>query len=597
MEMKQNFLMAFILSGLLLLSYWVFVGRPYAERTRAETELEQTSPTPSPVTTPPSIKPLQSRAEALNPADTPNKRILIDTPSLKGSFRIHDNRFDDLQLKAYKTSLESNSTQVQLLTPQEAPQAAYVYDSWTTQILPSSSIIWQHIRGETLTPQTPVQLMYENTHVRIERTIQIDDGYLITLTDQISNLSHMPITLQRTGITRQHDLPEGLSNFFILQEGPIAFVGGGLKDTKYKKVRDKKRIQENGESGWVGLTDKYWLIAAIPPQEQNMQVQFAYQQLDGRDVYEAGYQLDTLTLSSGHSLASTAYIYAGAKERQRLETYSKTHNISRLDLAIDWGTMGILVRPMSTALTFLGRKSGNFGLGILILTLIIKILLFPLFNKQYESQAKLKKVQPKLQKLQSRYKDDRLKLQQEMMALYRKEGVNPMAGCLPILPTIFIFFALYKTVFINVDLRHAPFFGWIRDLSAKDPLSVLNGFGLLPWEGIPAGFLAFFAIGPLAILYGISMAMIYTLTPTTTGGGEHAEMMQKIMKFMPWIFMFILAPFASGLLLYWVWNNILSFIQQYYITRKFNVDTPINAFWRKFRAQTPKEKAHDAAND
>ena len=259
--------------------------------------------------------------------------------------------------------------------------------------------------------------------------------------------------------------------------------------------------------------------------------------------------------------------------------------------SIGWGKLKILVKPITWALSKLGQMFGNYGLGILALTLIIKLLMFPLFNKQYASQAKMKKVQPKLKKIQERYKDDRLKLQQEMMGLYKKEGVNPAAGCLPIIPTIFVFFSLYKAVLIDIDLRHEPFFGYIKDLSAKDPLSVLNGFGVLPWEAIPAPFLSFFAIGPLAILYGISMSLIYTLTPTpTAGAGEQAQMMAKMMKFMPWLFMFILAPFAAGLLVYWVWNNILSFAQQYYITRKFKVDTPVDKFWRKLTGKPEPEQ-------
>ena len=284
-----------------------------------------------------------------------------------------------------------------------------------------------------------------------------------------------------------------------------------------------------------------------------------------------------------------SHLYIGPKERSTLLAY-EDQGLGEMERAIDWGLMRIVVKPISSALSFLGAKLGNYGVGILVLTFLIKLLMFPLFNKQYASQAKMKKVAPKVKKLQGLYKDDRMKMQQEMMALYKKEGVNPAAGCLPIIPTIFVFFSLYKAVFINIDLRHEPFFGWIRDLSAKDPLSILNGFGLFPWDAVPIGVLSLFAIGPLAILYGISMALIYTLTPQQAGGGEQAEMMAKIMKFMPWVLMFVLAPFATGLLLYWVWNNILSFFQQYYITRKFKVDTPIDQFWRKITGKEEPAK-------
>jgi len=345
------------------------------------------------------------------------------------------------------------------------------------------------------------------------------------------------------------------------------------------------------------LTDKYWLQATVPPQGKQAEVGFDYKVINDRAVYETNYATSSTTLTAGASIESVGYVFVGAKDRTTLLSYQNDIGISEFERAIDWGALRILTRPMTWALSKLGFALGNFGIGIMVLTLILKIFMFPLFNKQYASQAKMKKVQPKLKKIQALYKDDRAKLQQEMMKLYKKEGVNPMAGCLPIIPTIFIFFALYKSVFINVDMRHAPFFGWIKDLSAKDPLSVLNGFGALPWDPVPFG-MAFLAIGPLAILYGITMALMQTLTPMPGAGMAPAKkgdapdpmaMQAKIFKWMPWFFMFILAPFAAGLLVYWVWNNILSFAQQYYITRKFKVDTPIDKFFRKITGKPEPE--------
>lgn len=585
MDDQKNFITAMVLSGIVLIGYWFFFGKPLAEQARQQALLEQEQAQAAQVVTE-APAPIAARSDAVNTG----QRIKIDTPSLSGSFLVTGSRFDDLELKNYKKTLAADSPNVKLLTPANAEHASYVFDNWTVADGGSgANTPWQHVSGDVLTPETPVTLAYTTSDFDITRTITVDERYLVTLEDQVTNVSTSEITLERKGAARQHDLPEDLTNFFILQEGPIAIVDGQLKDMKYSKIRDKKTLTESGESGWAGLTDKYWLTAAIAPQGKTMTANFGYRVLNDRDVYEAGYQLDPVTLTPGATITSKGYIYAGAKERRLLESYQSQENISRFDLAIDWGTMGILVRPMSTALTFLGTKLGNFGLGILALTLIIKIVLFPLFNKQYESQAKMKKVQPKLKKIQDRYKDDRMKLQQEMMALYKKEGVNPMSGCLPIIPTIFIFFALYKTVFININLRHAPFYGWIEDLSVRDPLSVLNGFGLFPWDAVPLGFLSFIAIGPLAILYGITMAMMQSLTPQQAGAGEQAEMMMKMMKWMPWIFMFVLAPFAAGLLVYWVWNNILSFLQQYYITRKFKVDTPIDELWRRLtKSNTPE---------
>jgi len=576
MDDQKNVIAAMVLSAIVLFGYVFFVGKPASDRAQEQAALQAEQA--AVVQTEPEIVPLQSRDTLVNSG----ARIKIETPSLSGSFLVTGSRFDDLQLKNYKATLDADSGPVITLTPEGADHSAYVFDNWTLNGAGSGvDTPWQVISGDRLTPTTPITLGLQTADYRIERVISVDERYLITLDDTITNISQKELTLQRKGAARQHSLPDDLTNFFILQEGPISVVDNKLVDMKYKKLKDKGVNAESGESGWAGLTDKYWLIAAVAPQGKTMTSKFAFRTINDIDVYEAGYELAPLTLTPGATVNSKGFVYAGAKDRNVLESYMDEHNISRLDLAIDWGFLGILTRPMSWALSFLGSTLGNFGLGIMALTLLIKIVLFPLFNKQYESQAKMKKVQPKLKKIQTLYKDDRMKLQQEMMALYKKEGVNPMAGCLPIIPTIFVFFALYKSVFINVDLRHAPFFGWIQDLSAKDPLSILNGFGLLPWDPVPFG-IGFLAIGPLAILYGITMALMYTLTPQQTGGNsEMAEMQQKIFKYMPWIFMFILAPFATGLLVYWVWNNVLSFIQQYYITRKFKVDTPVDAFFRR----------------
>jgi YidC/Oxa1 family membrane protein insertase len=410
------------------------------------------------------------------------------------------------------------------------------------------------------------------------------------LKDTVTNISAAPIDLVRSGASRQHGLPDDLTNFFILQEGPIAILDDKLVDMKYKALAKKREVSTSGESGWVGLTDKYWLAASIAPQGQQMAANFRFTSIDGQDVYEAGYALAPTTLSPGGSIESTGFVYAGAKRKDVLASYmdAEKQNIARMDLAVDYGLLGILTRPMSWALTWLGSLTGNFGVGILLLTLILKIVLYPLNNKAYSSMAKMKAMQPKVEKMKKRYGDDRMKLQQEMMAMYRKEGVSPVAGCLPMIPQMFIFFALYKSLFITLEMRHAPFFGWIKDLSAKDPLSWLNGFGALPWDPIPIAVLSFFAIGPLALLYGISMALMQTLnTPPAD------KMQARIFQLMPLIFMFILAPFAAGLLVYWVWNNILSLIQQYVITRKYKVHTPLDTFFEKITGK----KSHGGSEE
>ncbi len=593
MEDQKNFLTFILLSMLIMLGYWSLFGKKNAERMQTEAATQQ-EVVQQPVETP-EIK-LVPRANLVSSG----QRITIDTPSLSGSFLVEGSRFDDVSLKNYKQSLAKDSPNVVLLTPEGADHAAYIFDNWLPLDAGSgANTAWSIVSGDTLTANKAVILRHEGNGYVVDRTITADDKYLITLSDRVTNTSGKEISLSRKGMTRQHGIPKGdevngqkaRDVSFILHQGAIAIVDNKQEQLAYKKLK-KERLSASGEAGWTGLTDKYWLSAAIAPQGNMMTTEFNHRLINNADVFQSGYTLDPITITSGATIDSIGHIFVGAKDRATLRNYEDKVGIAQMERAIDWGRLRLLTRPMNRFLSFLYGILGNYGLAILALTTIIKLVLFPMFNKQYASQAKMKKVAPKQKRIQEMYKDDRAKIQKEVMALYKKEGVNPMAGCLPIIPTIFVFFALYKTVFINVELRHAPFFGWIQDLSARDPLSFLNGFGAFPWDSPPA--LSIIAIGPLAILYGISMAMTFSLSTqqsAAAGGtaGDIMEMQMKIFKWMPWIFMFVLAPFAAGLLLYWIWNNVLSFIQQYYITRKFNVDTPFDGFFRKITGKAKVE--------
>lgn len=596
MNEQKNFILAMVLSALVLIGYWFFVQGPAIEQAKQNAQEEMERAKAEQTLVDPEVAQTVEPAKLLPREDlvAQGERIKIDSPGMRGSFLTTGARFDDVTLKNYDKTLDPADGQVSVLSPEGSEKAAYITDNWVRAGLATNGFDtpWAVISGSTLTPTSPVILGYASDGFEIRRTMSVDDRYLVKIEDVVTNTSSSELALQRKGVTRQHSLPDDLTNFFIIQEGPISVIDNKYNDMKYKGLRKKGSWSETGQSGWVGLSDKYWLLAAIAPQDKVITAERKFRTINDQDVYETSYTLAATTLTPGASITSTGFMFAGAKDRDVLKRYEADYGIAQMELAIDWGFVGILVKPIYWALSKLGTMFGNFGIGILALTLIIKLIMFPLFNKQYESQAKMKKVQPKLKKLQERYKEDRMKLQQEMMALYKKEGANPVAGCLPIIPTIFVFFALYKSVFINIDMRHAPFFGWIQDLSAQDPLSVLNLFGLLPWSSNPTG-IAFLAIGPLAILYGISMSLMYTLTPPAgAGGGEQAEMMQKMMKWMPWVFMFILAPFPAGLLLYWVWNNILSFGQQYYITRKYDVDTPVDAFFRKITGKAEPDTSN-----
>jgi len=583
MDDQKRFVLAMLLSGLVMAGYYFLFAQPAAEQAKlmAQQEIAANQQRIEQVQAP--TKPVD-RAELIANETIKGTRIKIETPSFTGSFSTTGSRFDDLRLKNFKQTIKEDSETIILFSPQGSEFAAEVFDNWT-KVGGSSGIDtpWGVVSGDTLTPTSPITLRFDGDGFSVERVVSVDENFLFTLDDTITNTSSAEISLVRKGAARQYGLPDNLLNFFILQEGPVGVVDNTLVKWKYKKLAKKKSFVEQGEAGWVGLTDRYWLSAAIAPQGTQMSANINFRNLNGSDVYEAGYNLAPTVLSPGISVQSTGYIYAGAKSHTLLKEYMDDKGIARMDLAVDYGVLRILTVPMSWGLTKLGNLTGNFGVGILLMTLILKLVLFPLNNKAYSSMAKMRGIAPKVAKMKERYGDDRMKLQQETMALYKKEGVSPVAGCLPMIPQMFIFFALYKSLFITFEMRHAPFFGYLKDLSDRDPLSVLNGFGLLPWDGIPVEFLSFFALGPLALLYGITMALMQTLnTPPTD------KMQARIMQLMPWFFMFILAPFAAGLLLYWVWNNILTVFQQYYITRKHNVDTPLDAFFNKIFGKRAK---------
>ncbi|PHQ66578.1 MAG: membrane protein insertase YidC [Robiginitomaculum sp.] len=592
MDDQKRFLLAMLLSGLVMAGYFFFFAQPAAEQAKlmAQEEIAASQQKIEQVLTP--TEPVD-RSELIAIETSKGTRINIETPSLTGSFSTTGSRFDDLRLKNFKQTIKKDSETIILFSPQGSEFAAEVFDNWVKVGGASGGASgggsgidtpWGVVSGDTLTPTSPITLRLDGDGYSVQRVISVDENFLFTLDDTITNTSSAEISLVRKGAARQYGLPDNLLNFFILQEGAVGVVDGTLKKWKYKKLAKKKSFVEQGESGWIGLTDRYWLSAAIAPQGTQMSANVTFKNLNGSDVYEAGYNLAPTVLSPGISVQSTGYIYAGAKSHTLLKEYMDTKGIARMDLAVDYGVLRILTVPMSWGLTKLGNLTGNFGVGILLMTLILKLILFPLNNKAYSSMAKMRGIAPKVAKMKERYGDDRMKLQQETMALYKKEGVSPVAGCLPMIPQMFIFFALYKSLFITFEMRHAPFFGYLKDLSDRDPLSIMNGFGLFPWDGIPFEALSFFALGPLALLYGITMALMQTLnTPPTD------KMQARIMQLMPLFFMFILAPFAAGLLLYWVWNNILTIFQQYYITRKNNVHTPLDAFFNKIFGDKDKK--------
>ncbi len=518
-----------------------------------------------------------SRAAAL----AKTERLPIKTARLAGSLSLEGGRIDDLQLTDYTVSVDKGSPIVTLLTPAGAPEAYYALYGWAPagnlapDAVPGPSTRWTVESGGTLTETTPVKLKWDNgAGLIFRRTIAVDDNYMFTVTQSVENQTGAEVRLQPYGIIARHGKPSNLQNFYILHEGVVMVHDGQLEETKYDKVRAlpfDPAENANAETikvdtdGWIGFTDHYWMSTLVPPAGQAFTAVTKY--TEASDTYQTDARLPAVTVPAGGSSEASTYLFAGAKEWATIRAYQDEKHIDRFVDSIDWGWFFFLTKPIFRVLHEMHKLIGNMGVAIIGLTLIIKLLLFPLAYKSYVSMSKMKKLQPEMEKIKERVGDDRMKQQQEIMALYKRERVNPAAGCLPIFLQIPIFFSLYKVIFVTIELRQAPFFGWIRDLSAPDPTSVLNLFGLLPFAA-PAvtSPLHILSIGVWPIVLGVSMYLQQKLNPTPTDKTQ-----AMIFTWMPWFFMFMLGRFASGLVIYWVANNTITFGQQYTIMRSQGV--------------------------
>lgn len=587
MNEQKNMLLAMaLILGVLLAYDYFFVGpqRQAAREQGAQTELinggqDVTSPgsgqqasdglvprhdgTGAGVTPLPSGRTSLSRSEAL----AGSQRIPIETPRLKGSLALTGGVIDDLTLADYFVDVTKDSEPVTLLNPVGSSDAYYASFGWTARAelgidVPGPSTPWQ-TTSQTLTPDSPVILKWTNPQgLAFERRIAVDENFLFTITQTVRNLQETPVIMAPYGLINRRGEPK-VSKFFVIHEGPIGVLEGSLKETDYTDLRKDGPYLANSVGGWLGLTDKYWMTALIPEQTVPFKGRFIHSS-DGTPRYQADYLEDEVVIPAGGEKSVTVHLFAGAKEVDIIQSYEKTYDIRLFDRAIDWGWFIFLTKPIFHVLDFLYDLFGNFGLSILALTLIVKLLFYPLANKSYISMSKMKLVQPKMKALQQRYKDDKPRLQQEMMALYKKEKINPLSGCLPMLAQLPVFFALYKVLFVTIEMRHQPGLFWVKDLSAADPLLLTNLFGLIPWD--PPGFLA---VGVWPVIMGIAMYFQFRLNPTS---GD--AMQQKIMLIMPFFFVFIMAPFPAGLVMYWTWNTILSAVQQWVIMRRHGVTNP-----------------------
>jgi YidC/Oxa1 family membrane protein insertase len=505
-------------------------------------------------------------------------RIPIETAELTGSISLRGGRIDDLSLREYNETLEEDSPIVRLLAPTGGTEPYYALYGWAPagelsfDDVPGADTPWQVESGETLGVGSPVTLIWDNGNDLVfRRTVSVDAGFMFSVTQSIENTSDTAVRLAPYGIVARHGLPDDLQNFFILHEGVVRKVDGQLDEISYDNVTEldfveRERAQAEvvpvEENGWIGFTDKYWMTTLIPGDGQPFTSVTRY--VVSADIYQTEARLPVVSVAPGATGEVTTRLFAGAKEWETIRAYEDAGGIDRFIDSIDWGWFYFLTKPMFWLLHNLNLLIGNMGLAIIALTIIVKAVLFPLAYKSYASMARMRELQPEMEKIKERAGDDRQKMQQLMMELYKKEKVNPASGCLPIILQIPIFFSLYKVIFVTLELRHAPFFGWLRDLSTPDPSSIINLFGLLPIEAPdPNSILALVFIGILPILLGISMWLQQKLNPQPTDPTQAA-----IFAWLPWVFMFMLGGFASGLLIYWIANNSITFIQQYIIMRR-----------------------------
>ncbi|MDX5381976.1 MAG: membrane protein insertase YidC [Rhodobacterales bacterium] len=580
-DQNKNLLLATALSFAVILIWFVLFPPPEQPTVDPNDPAVASAPLATTPQTATGDLPSETEAAVAPAEDTP--RIMIETPRVSGSISLLGGRIDQLSLKNYRVSQEPDADIVTVLSPIGKPNAYYALYGWAPgagvapEDVPGANTMWQQEGSNTLTPETPVALVWENGKgLTFRRQIAIDANFMFTVTQSVENTGATSASMAPYGILARHGEPQGLKNFFILHEGLIAMADGTLTETDYKDMPDfafndregaRAEVTQVTENGWIGFTDHYWMSTLIPATGSPFKAVAKYD--TQRDIYQTEAVLPTQSVEPGQTITAESRLFAGPKEWATIRSYEKDAGVDRFLDSIDWGWFFFLTKPIFAVLHYINVTlagmglTGSMGWAIIGLTLLIKALLFPLAYKSYVSMAKMKELQPKMEELKKAAGDDRQKLQKDMMELYKKEKVNPASGCLPILLQIPIFFSLYKVIFVTLELRHAPWIGWITDLSAPDPSSLFNLFGLLPWDAPdPNSFLALIFIGILPILLGISMWLQQKLNPAPTDPTQ-----AMIFAWMPWVFMFMLGGFASGLVVYWIANNTITFTQQYLIMR------------------------------
>ena len=589
MNDNKNTILAIALSALLLLGWQYFFALPQEKARQEQLQLQaqlqkqavpapaqpgqspQPAPQPGPAQVPgqasaPAAPAPVDRAQAL--AETP--RVQISTASVQGSIALKGGRIDDLALVKFRETVDPKSPPIVLLSPSGTADPFYAEFGWTGSAnsnvkLPTAETVWKQNGSGPLSVGHPVTLTYDNGEgLEFRRTIAVDDKYLFTIKDEVTNKGAAPVALYPYALISRHGTPQTLG-YYILHEGLIGVLGdSGLQEYTYKTVAEKKAVNFDVTNAWFGITDKYWAAVLAPDSTAHLKARFSTGTVGNVPTYQTDYLLDAQTIPPGATGSANARLFAGAKEVAVVNEYEKQLKLNRFDLLIDWGWFYFITKPLFIAIDYLYHLVGNFGLAILIVTVLIKIAFFPLANKSYASMAKMKAVQPQMTALRERYADDKAKQQQELMELYKREKINPLAGCLPIAIQIPVFFSLYKVLFVTIEMRHAPFFGWIHDLSAQDPTNIFNLFGLIPFDPTVLPLIgSFLHLGAWPLIMGVTMWVQMKLNPAPPDPTQ-----QMIFNWMPIIFTFMLANFPAGLVIYWAWNNSLSVLQQSVIMRK-----------------------------
>jgi YidC/Oxa1 family membrane protein insertase len=581
MSDQKNTILAIVLSALVFIVWQYFFGLPLQEKQKQviqqQQQAQQTQPPGAPADTRPAA-PGQvpgtgtpqatevSREEAL--AKSP--RVRINTPRVTGSIALTGGRIDDVSLATYRETVDPNSPAIILLSPSGSPNPFYAEFGWVAAAgsnakVPGTDTVWQQQGSNELGIGQPVTLTWDNGQgLEFRRTISVDDKYMFSLRDDVVNKGTAGVTLYPYALISRHGTPPTLG-YYILFEGLIGVLGDKLQEVKYADI-EKAKVQEfkDVKNGWLGFTDKYWAAVLVPETTDRLDAKMSSGTLGNIKTYQTDYLLDARNIAPGATGSTSARLFAGAKEVATVNGYEKDLGLNRFKLLIDWGMFWFITQPMFAVIDYFFRLVGNFGVAILIVTVLVKLVFFPLANKSYASMAKMKAVQPQMAALRERFPDDKVKQQQEMMELYKREKINPVAGCLPIAIQIPVFFSLYKVLFITIEMRHAPFFGWIKDLSAPDPTNIFTLLGLIPWEPHHLPVIgSFLVLGIWPLIMGVTMWVQMKLNPAPPDPTQ-----KMIFDWMPVIFTFMLASFSAGLVIYWAWNNTLSVIQQSVIMHK-----------------------------